>query len=182
MKKSNLTLISFFLMVFIVSCQKNDTLFTELPDSKQVLPYSPGISARVNESSFSSSNYTDTNQINPCYATYGSDSTSLIILADGRINNQDTVNWAQILLWVMKFNGEGIYSIDNGASLGVFSVVDTSYNFRQFFSSGSPNGGVTITEYDSVSNTISGTFEFSAMSNDSLITIKSGVFNSVKIN
>jgi hypothetical protein len=83
---------------------------------------------------------------------------------------------------VVGFNGEGTYSIDNGSSLGVFSVVDTSNNLRQFFSSGSPNGGVTITEFDAVNKTISGTFEFTAISNDSLLTVKRGVFNSVRIN
>ena len=175
-------MILFFSMAFIVSCKKNDTLPTASPESNQVVSNQPGISARVNESSFSSSNDNDTTQPALFYATYGSDSTSLIILGDGRLNNQDTVNWAQILLWVVGFNGEGTYSIDNGSSLGVFSVVDTLNNLRQFVSSGSPNGGVTITEFDYVNNTISGTFEFSAISNDSMLTVKRGIFNSVKIN
>ena len=182
MKKNCITLTLFFSMAFIVSCKKNYTLPTASQESNQVEFNQPGISARVNESGFSSSNNNDTTQPALFYATYGSDSTSLIILGDGKLNNQDTVNWAQILLWVVGFNGEGTYSIDNGSSLGVFSVVDTSNNLRQFVSSGSPNGGVTITEFDSVNKTISGTFEFSALSNDSLITVKSGVFNSVKIN
>lgn len=182
MKKNCVTLILFFSMVFIVSCKKNDTLATASPESNQVVSNQPGISARVNESSFSSSNDNDTTQPAPFYATYGSDSTSLIILGDGRLNNQDTLNWAQILLWVVGFNGEGTYSIDNGSSLGVFSVVDTSNNLRQFVSSGSPNGGVKITEFDQVNKTISGTFEFSAISNDSMLTVKRGIFNSVKIN
>ena len=182
MKNNFNILILFFSMAFVSSCDKNDTPTTVSPESNQVFSNRAGMSARVNESDFSSSNNTDSTQPAPFYATYGSDSTSLIILGDGKLNNQDTVNWAQILLWVVGFNGEGTYSIDNGSSLGVFSVVDTSNNLIQFVSSGSPNGGVTITEFDAVNKTISGTFEFTAISNDSLLTVKRGVFNSVKIN
>jgi hypothetical protein len=196
MKRDFKILILFFSLTFILSCNKNEvSLSPASPESNEdFFSTKPGISAIINESDFSSAlyspyagNVTDTIRIDnaqsaPFYATYGSDSTSLIILADGKLNNQDTVNWAQILLWVTRFKGEDTYPIEDGSSLGVFSVVDTSNNLRQFFSSGTPNGSVIINQFDAGNNTISGTFEFSALSNDSLLTVKKGVFNSVKIN
>lgn len=195
MKKNWKIIALCFSIAFIVSCKKNEIHSPASEVSKEDLsPKRSGISARINGANFSSDldssstdNGTDTSRIDtnepaPFYATYGRDSASLIILGDGKLNNQDSVSWAQILLWVTKFKGEGVYPIEDGSSIGVFSVVDTSYNLRQFFSSGSPNGSVIINQFDTINNTISGTFEFSALSNDSLITVKKGVFNSVKIN
>lgn len=188
-------LILFFSVTFFLSCKKNEVPTSASPVSDEVsFSNKPGISARINGANFSSaldssstdngsdSTRIDTTQSAPFYATYGSDSSSLIILGDGKLNDQDNVNWAQILLWVTKFNGEGNYPIEDGSSIGVFSIVDTSYNLRQFFSGGSPNGSVIINQFDTVNNTISGSFEFSALSNDSVVTVKKGVFNSVKIN
>lgn len=188
-------LIFFFSVTFFLSCKKNEVPSLASPVSNEVsFSNKPGISARVNGANFSSAldssstvNGSDSTRIEitqpaPFYATYGRDSSSLIILADGQLNDQDAVKWAQILLWVTRFKGEDTYPIDDGSSIGVFSVVDTSNNLRQFYSSGSPNGSVIINQFDTVNNTISGSFEFSALSNDSVVTIKKGVFNSVKIN
>ena len=173
-----------FSITFILSCKKNEVVSTvsiEELNSESA----EGITAKVNASYFSSTaNRSDsiTTQPTPFYATYGSDSTSLIILADGRVNDQDSVKWAQILLWVTRFNGEDTYLIEDGSSLAVFSVVDSSNNLRQFVSSNTPNASVIINHFDTANNTISGTFEFTALSNDSVVVIKNGVFNSVKIN
>ena len=187
MNKNLKMLTLFFSITFILSCKKNEVAAPASPVSteEQNTEIAAGIRARVNESYFSSTvNRTDTitSQPAPFYATYGSDSTSLIILGDGNINQQDSVSWAQMLLWVTRFNGEDTYPIEDGSSLAVFSVVDTLHNLRQFISSGSPNGSVIINQFDTVNNTISGSFEFTALSNDSVVIIKNGVFNSVKIN
>ena len=187
MKKHIKILAFFFSMTALLSCKKNEVIPAVVKEDL-ISENTAGISAKVNESIFSSavnradSSSVDTTQSSPFYATYGSDSSSLIILGNGKLNDQDdSVNWAQILLWVTRFNGADTYSIDDGSSLAVFSVVDTSNNLRQFFSSGSPNGNVIINQFDTINNTISVTFQFRALSNDSVIVVKNGVFHSVKI-
>jgi hypothetical protein len=120
----------------------------------------------------------------PYYATFGSNDSSLIILADGQMPSQDSVQYAKILLWITRFKGADVYSINDFSSLAVFSIVDSANNLKQYASSDLPNNGnVTITYFDKEANTISGTFEFTGISNDSsLIVVKNGVFNFVKIN
>ena len=184
-----------FIVAYIASCQKNEITplnSTETNVSKRI---KAGVMAKVNNLDFISvvnspdtvnlidPNVVDPNQPTPYYATYGSNDSSLIILADGQMPSQDSVKYATILLWITRFKGADTYSINDGSSLAVFSVVDSSYNLRQFASSDLPNNGnVTISYFDTAANTISGTFEFTAISNDSLLVVKNGVFNSVKIN
>ena len=46
---------------------------------------------------------------------YGSDRSSLTILADGQLAAQDSFHLAGILLWVTSFKGVGNYSISEGS-------------------------------------------------------------------
>lgn len=193
MNKNYTLLLLFLLAAFLISCNKNETI-TPLTNIESDAKKS-GVSAQVNNAYFASNinpapvegtdtTKVDTTQATPYYATYGRDSSSLIILADGKLNDQDSVKWAQILLWVTRFKGEDIYSVEDASSIAVFSVIDSTDNLRQFYSGSSPmpKGNVTINNFDRERNTISGTFEFTAQSNDSTLVIKNGVFNSVKIN
>jgi len=120
----------------------------------------------------------------PYYATFGSNDSSLIILADGQMPSEDSVQYAKILLWITRFKGEDTYSINDFSSFAVFSIVDSTYNLRQYAASSDlpNNGNVTITYYDKEAKTISGTFEFTGVSNNDLMVVKNGVFNFVKIN
>ena len=195
MKNMNKNIFVFFSIMAICSCEKKDIETpkeNEIVDSKKIMA---GVLATVNNSSFVSAveaadtvnlldpNAVDVNQPTPYYATYGSNDSSLIILADGQLgNNPDSTRFAQILLWVTRFKGADTYNTEDFSSYCSFSIVDSSYNLRQFFSSGTPNGNVTINYFDTAANTISGTFEFNAISNDSILVVKNGVFNSVKIN
>ena len=197
MKTMNKIILLFFCIMSIWSCEKKDIEIqkeNEILDSKKI---KAGVLATVNNSSFISAvdatdtvnlidpNAVDPDQPTPYYATYGSNDSSLIILADGELgDNPDSIKYAKILLWITRFKGKDVYNVDDFSSFCVFSVVDSTYNLRQFSSSASPNsnGNVTINYFDTTANTISGTFEFSAMSNDSVLVVKNGVFNSVKIN
>lgn len=196
MKTMNKIILLSFCILSIWSCEKKDIEIlkeeeNEIVDSKKIMA---GVLASVNNSSFVSAvdaadtvnlldpNAVDVNQPTPYYATYGSNDSSLIILADGRLaDNPDSTRFAQILLWVTRFKGADTYNIDDFSSYCVFSIVDSTYNLRQFVSSG-PNGNVTISNFDTAAKTISGSFEFTAISNDSVLVVKNGVFNSVKIN
>ena len=196
MKNMNKIILLFLCILSIWSCEKNDIKTpkeeeNEIVDSKKI---KAGVLATVNNSSFVSAveaadtvnlldpNAVDVNQPTPYYATYGSNDSSLIILADGQLgDNPDSTRFAQILLWVTRFKGADTYNTEDFSSYCVFSIVDSSYNLRQFVSSG-PNGNVTISYFDTAANTISGSFEFNAISNDSILVVKNGVFNSVKIN
>jgi len=194
MKNMNKNIFVFFSIMAICSCEKKDieTLKeNEIVDSKKIMA---GVLATVNNSSFISavdaidtanlidSNAVDVNQPSPYYATYGSNDSSLIILADGELgDNPDSIKYAKILLWITRFKGQDVYNVEDFSSYCVFSVVDSTYNLRQFVSSGSPNGNVTINYFDTTAKTISGSFEFNAISNDSVLVVKNGVFNSVKI-
>ena len=196
MQTNNKMILVFFCLMVIWSCEKKDIETpkeeeNEIVDSKKIMA---GVLATVNNNTFTSAveatdtvnlldpNAVDVNQPTPYYATYGSNDSSLIILADGRLaDNPDSTRFAQILLWVTRFKGADTYNIEDYSSFCSFSIVDSLYNLRQFVSSG-PNGNVTISYFDTAANTISGSFEFNAMSNDSLLVVKNGVFNSVKIN
>ena len=196
MKTMNKIILLFLCILSIWSCEKKDIETpkeeeNEIIDSKKI---KAGVLATVNNSSFVSAveaadtvnlldpNAVDVNQPTPYYATYGSNDSSLIILADGQLgDNPDSTRFAQILLWVTRFKGADTYNTEDFSSYCVFSIVDSSYNLRQFVGSG-PNGNVTINYFDTAANTISGSFEFTAISNDSVLVVKNGVFNSVKIN
>jgi len=185
----------FSLIVYTVSCQKNKMTSPKAPETIDDKRIKAGVMAKVNDLDFISAvnspdtvnlidpNAVDPNQPTPYYATYGSNDSSLIILADGEMQAQDSVKYAKILLWITRFKGADTYSINDGSSLAVFSIVDSTYNLRQFASSDLPNNGyVKISYFDTAANTISGMFEFNAISNDSILVVKNGVFNSVKIN
>jgi len=185
----------FSLIVYTVSCQKNKMTSPKAPETIDDKRIKAGVMAKVNDLDFISAvnspdtvnlidpNAVDPNQPTPYYATYGSNDSSLIILADGEMQAQDSVKYAKILLWITRFKGAGTYSINDGSSLAVFSIVDSTYNLRQFASSDLPNNGyVKISYFYTAANTISGMFEFNAISNDSILVVKNGVFNSVKIN
>ena len=95
---------------------------------------------------------------------------------------QDSVKYARVSLWITRFNGADTYSINDGSSFAYFDIVDSNDNLSHFSSSGLPNNGnVKISSFDTSAHTISGTFEFTAISNDSLLVVKNGVFNSVYI-
>jgi len=185
----------FSLIVYTVSCQKNKMTSPKAPETIDDKRMKAGVMAKVNDLDFISAvnspdtvnlidpNAVDPNQPTPYYATYGSNDSSLIILADGEMPTQDSIKYAKILLWITRFKGADTYSINDGSSLAVFSIVDSTYNLRQFASSDLPNNGyVKISYFDTAANTISGMFEFNAISNDSILVVKNGVFNSVKIN
>ena len=183
-----------FIVAYIASCQKNEITplnSTETNVSKRI---KAGVMAKVNNLDFISvvnspdtvnlidPNAVDPNQPTPYYATYGSNDSSLLISAHGRLgDNPDSTRFSQILLWVTRFKGADTYNTDDFSSICVFSIDDSSYNLRQFVS-GDLNGNVTISYFDTAANTISGSFEFNAISNDSVLVVKNGVFNSVKIN
>ena len=196
MQTNKKIILVFFCLMAICSCEKKDIETpteeeNEIVDSKKIMA---GVLATVNNSSFVSAveaadtvnlldpNAVDVNQPTPYYATYGSNDSSLVILADGQLgDNPDSTRFAQILLWVTRFKGADTYNTEDFSSYCVFSIVDSSYNLRQFVSSG-PEGSVTISYFDTAANTISGNFNFKAISNDSVLVVKNGVFNSVKIN
>ena len=183
-----------FIVAYIASCQKNEITplnSTETNVSKRI---KAGVMAKVNNLDFISvvnspdtvnlidPNAVDPNQPTPYYATYGSNDSSLLISAHGRLgDNPDSTRFSQILLWVTRFKGADTYNTEDFSSICVFSIADSSYNLRQFVS-GDLNGNVTISYFDTAANTISGSFEFNAISNDSVLVVKNGVFNSVKIN
>ena len=183
-----------FIVAYIASCQKNEITplnSTETNVSKRI---KAGVMAKVNNLDFISvvnspdtvnlidPNAVDPNQPTPYYATYGSNDSSLLISAHGRLgDNPDSTRFSQILLWVTRFKGADTYNTEDFSSICVFSIADSSYNLRQFVS-GDLNGNVTISYFDTAANTISGNFDFKAISNDSVLVVKNGVFNSVKIN
>ena len=184
----------FFCILSIVSCEKEEIRSPNSNESSVSKRIMAGVLANVNGFDFFSvvnssdtANLIDPNAIDsskstPYYAAYGSDGTSLTILADGQLAAQDSLQLAGILLWVTSFKGVGNYSISEGSSTAFFSVLDSADNLRTFVSGGLPSGNVKISYFDSAANIISGSFEFTAMSNDSLLVVKNGVFNSVKIN
>lgn len=142
MKSYNYSILLLLFAITIWGCEKNDIGSTTPEDKLDPDKLLLGVSATVNELNFSSVSDTtagvggstqDTlavQQPDPFYATYGSDSSSLIILADGNLNAQDSVKWAQILLWVTGFNGKDVYNIEDGKSIAVFSIVDSTYTLR----------------------------------------------------
>ena len=194
MYKTSAILVVFSLAVCIVSCQKKELTSPKTPGAIDDTKIKAGVMAKVNDLDFISAvnsadtvNLIDPNAIDsdksiPYYAAYGSDGTSLTILADGQLAAQDSLQLAGILLWVTSFKGVGNYSISEGSSTAFFSVLDSADNLRTFVSGGLPSGNVKISYFDSAANIISGSFEFTAMSNDSLLVVKNGVFNSLKIN
>ena len=194
MYKTSAILVVFSLAVCIVSCQKKELTSTKTPGAIDDTKIKAGVMAKVNDLDFISAvnssdtvdlidpNEVDPNQPTPHYATYGSNDSSLIILADGELgDNPDSIKYAKILLWITRFKGQDTYKVEDYSSFCSFSIVDSSYNLRQFVSSG-PEGSVTISYFDTAANTISGNFNFKAISNDSVLVVKNGVFNSVKIN
>ena len=194
MYKTSAILVVFSLAVCIVGCQKKELTSPKTPETVDDKRIKAGVMAKVNDLDFISAvnssdtvnlidpNEVDPNQPTPYYATYGSNDSSLLISADGRLgDNPDSTRFSQILLWVTRFKGADTYNTEDFSSICVFSIADSSYNLRQFVS-GDLNGNVTISYFDTAANTISGSFEFNAMSNDSLLVVKNGVFNSVKIN
>jgi hypothetical protein len=192
--KTSAILVVFSLAVCIVSCQKKELTSPKTPGAIDDTKIKAGVMAKVNGLDFISAvnsadtvnlidpNEVDPNQPTPHYATYGSNDSSLIILADGELgDNPDSIKYAKILLWITRFKGQDTYKVEDYSSFCSFSIVDSSYNLRQFVSSG-PEGSVTISYFDTAANTISGNFNFKAISNDSVLVVKNGVFNSVKIN
>jgi len=184
----------FFLVAYVVSCQKKELTSPKTAETLDDKRIKAGVMAEVNGLDFISAvnsadtvnlidpNEVDPNQPTPHYATYGSNDSSLIILADGELgDNPDSIKYAKILLWITRFKGQDTYKVEDYSSFCSFSIVDSSYNLRQFVSSG-PEGSVTISYFDTAANTISGNFNFKAISNDSVLVVKNGVFNSVKIN
>ena len=184
----------FFLVAYVVSCQKKELTSPNTAETLDDKRIKAGVMAEVNGLDFISAvnsadtvnlidpNVVDPNQPTPYYATYGSNDSSLLISAHGRLgDNPDSTRFSQILLWVTRFKGADTYNTEDFSSICVFSIADSSYNLRQFVS-GDLNGNVTISYFDTAANTISGSFEFNAISNDSVLVVKNGVFNSVKIN
>ena len=194
MNKTCKILFVFSLVAYTVSCDKREMTSPKTAESVDDKRIKAGVMAKVNNLDFISvvnspdtvnlidPNVVDPNQPTPYYATYGSNDSSLLISADGRLgDNPDSTRFSQILLWVTRFKGADTYNTEDFSSICVFSIADSSYNLRQFVS-GDLNGNVTISYFDTAANTISGSFEFNAISNDSVLVVKNVVFNSVKIN
>ena len=194
MNKTCKILFVFSLVAYTVSCDKREMTSPKTAESVDDKRIKAGVMAKVNNLDFISvvnspdtvnlidPNAVDPNQPTPYYATYGSNDSSLLISAHGRLgDNPDSTRFSQILLWVTRFKGADTYNTEDFSSICVFSIADSSYNLRQFVS-GDLNGNVTISYFDTAANTISGSFEFNAISNDSVLVVKNGVFNSVKIN
>ena len=196
MKKNFKILTSFFLVMLIISCQKKEMspkTAMENMDNKRI---KAGVMAKVNTMDFvsvtsssdivslTSTNEVDPNQPIPYYAFYGSsDSTSLMILAYGEMLSEGIGSYAKMLLSINRFKGADTYLMNDGSSAAVLSVVDTNNNLFHYSTGDLPNNGnVTINYFDQEANTISGTFEFTAISNGNLLVVKNGVFKSVKIN
>ena len=55
---------------------------------------------------------------------------SLIILVDGQLAAQDSLQWAGISLCITRFKGAENYSIREGSSFAVFSEVDATNHLR----------------------------------------------------
>jgi len=194
MYKTSTILVVFSLAVCIVSCQKKELTSPKAPETIDDKRIKAGVMAKVNDLDFISavnsadtvnvidSNAVDANQSPYYYSSFVEDSSTVVILAIGEMLAQDSVKYARISLWITRFNGAGTYSMNDGSSFAYFDVVDSNDNFSRFSSSDLPNNGnVKISSFDTAAHTISGTFEFNAMSNDSLLVVKNGVFNSVYI-
>lgn len=160
-------------------------LTQEKPD-----PTKPAFTATINNKTWTASeSLTDTtvaDNNDSFYATFGSDSASFLILANGFYDGFETAQYAKILLWLREFDGAGRYelSINESSSLAVFSVVKSDGSFNQYYTSTTTFGVVNVSEYDKVNKTISGDFEFSAVSaveGDSSIVVRNGKFSGVTI-
>jgi hypothetical protein len=154
-----------------------------------------GVMAKVNTMDFVSvanasdivsmaSTNEDSNKPVPYYAFYGSsDSSILFILAYGEMLSEGVGSYAKMGISINRFKGADTYLINDGSSAAVLSVVDSNNNLYNYSTSDLPNNGnVTINNFDQEANTISGTFEYTAISNDKVLVVKNGVFKSVKIN
>ena len=194
MYKTSAILVVFSLAVCIVSCQKKELTSTKTPGAIDDTKIKAGVMAKVNGLDFISavnsadtvnvidSNAVDANQSPYYYSSFVEDSSTVVILAIGEMLAQDSVKYARISLWITRFNGADTYSMNDGSSFAYFDIVDSNDNLSRFSSSDLPNNGnVKISSFDTAAHTISGTFEFNAMSNDSLLVVKNGVFNSVYI-
>jgi hypothetical protein len=182
----------FSLIAYIVSCDKREITLPKKPETIDGTRIKAGVMAKVNDLDFISvvnsadtvnlidSNAVDANQSPYYYSSFVEDSSTVVILAIGEMPAQDSVKYARISLWITRFNGAGTYSMNDGSSFAYFDIVDSKDNSSRFSSSDIPNNGnVKISSFDTAAHTISGTFEFSAISNDSLLVVKNGVFNSV---
>ena len=69
-------------------------------------------------------------------------------------------------LWITRFKGADNYSIREGSSFAVFSEVDATNHLRSSLSGGLPSGDEIINYFNTAANTISGSFEYSAISNN----------------
>ncbi|HRH51110.1 MAG TPA: DUF6252 family protein [Panacibacter sp.] len=117
------------------------------------------------------------------YATFGSDTTSLLIFAKGSYEGYEDASFAQILLWVYNFNGPGSYTmgVDGATGIAVFTVAYTDGRFNQFYTGTDAPGIINITEYDRNNKMISGNFDFRAKSLDSAVIVRNGLFQSVPL-
>ncbi|MEP7320198.1 MAG: DUF6252 family protein [Panacibacter sp.] len=117
------------------------------------------------------------------YGSYGIDS-SLVLVGYGSFPGFENASYAYILLFVNGFKGPGVYPMGEYRginSFGVFTSVYEDGTFDQFYS-GESSGLLNITSYDEVNNTISGDFNFSAVSSaDSSIIIKNGLFADLQL-
>lgn len=118
------------------------------------------------------------------YGSFGIDSASLLLVGYGSFVGFENASYAYVLLFVNGFNGTGTYPMGgyNGVnSFGVFTSVYEDGSFDQFYS-GENSGILNITSYDQQNQTISGDFNFSAVSSsDSSIIIKNGQFASLQL-
>ncbi|HRH48158.1 MAG TPA: DUF6252 family protein [Panacibacter sp.] len=117
------------------------------------------------------------------YGSYGIDS-SLVLVGYGSFPGYEQASYAYILLFVNGFKGPGVYPMGEYRgtnSFGVFTSVYEDGTFDQFYS-GESSGTLNITSYDEVNNTISGDFNFSAISStDGNIIIKDGLFAGLQL-
>jgi len=200
MKNVTLLTLASLLVVGVVSCSKTLEVKKQPAMPAPVL-LTKGVSATINNIAWSAgarSAQTDSASTQPAdstatepasfYATFGSDSSSLIIFAGGSFSGFENASWAKILLWVRGFNGEGNYplGLNDSASIAVFSVVYPDQSFNQYYTGASTNstGNINITSYDRVNNTISGNFDFkakSAIEGDSSIVVNNGRFAAVPL-
>lgn len=185
------------LLIAILSCSKQNDVVSDLETASNKTT-EPSVSALINDKPWEASNEsTDSSTIeqpvkdsvpttndSQFYATFGSDTTSLKIFANGSFTGYEDASFAQILLWIRGFKGKGNYplGINDSASVGVFSVVRPNDIFEQYYTGQGNLGFVNVTSYDKDKNIISGEFEFTAVSIDSTITVKKGQFSTIPFN
>ena len=122
----------FFLVAYVVSCQKNGLITPKAPDTVDDKRMKVGVMAEVNGLDFISavnsadtvnlidSNAVDANQSPYYYSSFVEDSSTVVILAIGEMLAQDSVKYAMISLWITRFNGADTYSMNDGSSFAYF--------------------------------------------------------------